>query len=90
MPGLEVWQHLAIVGAGITGLFVICRAALGVYRLAKRVEAVHDAVLTELLPNGGSTLVDRVAALEVNFGNYQDCQEKRWTRLYRRLGMQDS
>lgn len=88
MPGLEVWQHLAIVGAGITGLFVICRAALGVYRLAKRVEAVHDAVLTELLPNGGSTLVDRVGAIERELAEYQEIQSGRWVLIARRLGLE--
>jgi len=84
---IESMQTLALMGAGATGAIVILKIVLGAYRLAKRVEAVHDAVLTELLPNGGSTLVDRVGALERDFGEYRDDQDYRWSMLHNRLGM---
>jgi hypothetical protein len=84
---VESMQMLALMGAGAAGALMLFKVVCGAYRLAKRVEAVHDAVLTELLPNGGSTLVDRVGALERDFGEYRDDQDHRWILIQNRLGL---
>lgn len=82
-------QMLALLGAGATGGLVILKVVLSAYRLAKQIEAVHDAVLSELLPNDGNSLIDRVEAIEDDFITYQQCQSDRWSDLYDRLDIRN-
>lgn len=61
---VDAAQAFGAVAAILVALSVIGRAILGLYRLAKRVDATHDLVHRELRPNGGSSLRDKVDSID--------------------------
>ena len=70
-------QGTGAVAGIILALGVIGRSAVGVYRLAKRIEETNDLVHHELQPNSGSSLRDAVDRVEASLHGLKD----RVTRL---------
>lgn len=65
MVGDQLANNMMLWGAAAAGFGAICKfVALPLYRIGKRLGLVHDAVLTQLVANGGTSLVDRVGAIE--------------------------
>ena len=52
------------LAAATVAIGVLLRAATGIYRFVRRIDAVHEVVVRELQPNGGSSLRDAVARID--------------------------
>lgn len=59
----EVFRVVVLAGAAAAALLVIGKFLRGVYRFFQRMEAIHDAVVGELLPNGGTSIKDQIGDL---------------------------
>lgn len=51
---------IAVIGV----LTLLGKVSVVVYRAVRNVEDVHEAVTRELMPNGGHSLIDRVANMD--------------------------
>lgn len=78
-------QGFGAVAAILVALGVIGRAALGVYRLAKRIESTNDLVHHELQPNSGSSLRDAVDRVEATL----EAVSERTTEIEKRVDVLD-
>lgn len=68
----SILSLLGLIGFAIAGLYAIGKLTRGVYRFAKRLELIHDTILTELLPNGGNSIKDQIVDLTRRVTNVED------------------
>lgn len=61
---VDTAQAVGSIAAILVGLGIIGRTVLGIYRVAKRIEATNDLVHRELHTNGGSSLRDAINRIE--------------------------
>jgi len=59
-----MFQLVVLTAATITALVIIGRALRGVYRFVKRMDVIHSTILSELLPNGGSSIKDQISRID--------------------------
>ncbi len=68
---IAIAQTIVLLGAAITGAYIIGRAVRSAYRFAKRLELIHSTILLELLPNGGSSIKDKIDGFDVRLGTVE-------------------
>lgn len=57
-------ENLLLTGAAAGALAAVGHVVIVIYRIAKRIDIVRDAVERELLPNGGSSLKDQIGRID--------------------------
>lgn len=55
-----VAQDIILAGAAVGALLVIWRFVRAAYRLVKQLDLIHTTILTELLPNHGGSIKDKI------------------------------
>jgi len=53
-------QDIILTGAAVGALLVIWRFVRAAYRLVKQLDLIHTTILTELLPNHGGSIKDKI------------------------------
>ena len=53
-------QDIIMTGAAVGALLVIWRFVRAAYRLVKQLDLIHTTILTELLPNHGGSIKDKI------------------------------
>jgi len=55
---------IVLAGASVAALIVLFKAMWWAHRFVQRLELVHDTVIAELLPNGGTSLKDQIGRID--------------------------